>query len=149
LERVCRDPDQSILLFGGANGQHNFAQIQQRWASECTVAHDSACWILTRRPFDQCGGFESGDSSTADGVNERLFLFFFVFTLAQRAVPSGFDDWKVKVANKNVGLSTEVRAAYKQRAKAPAKMGRTKHTQGRKKKKRGTDKLRSHGLQGK
>jgi hypothetical protein len=71
LERVCRDPNQSILLFGGANGQHNFAQIQRRWASECAVAHDSACWILTRRPFDQCGGFENGDSSAANVVDEQ------------------------------------------------------------------------------
>jgi hypothetical protein len=30
LERVCRNPNQSILLFGGAHGQDNFAQVQQR-----------------------------------------------------------------------------------------------------------------------
>jgi hypothetical protein len=71
LKRVCRDPNQSILLFGGSFGQNNFAQIQQRWVSECAVAHDSACWILTRRPFDQCGGFENGDSSAADVIDEQ------------------------------------------------------------------------------
>jgi hypothetical protein len=65
---VCRDP---ILLFSGAFGQNNFAQVQQRWASEGAIAHGSARWIPTRRPFDQCGGFENGDSSAANVINEQ------------------------------------------------------------------------------